>query len=72
MLSRSSRATSVEQFSSIGIEQPPSILMDGDMRAIGAASDDTGIGSEDHCLFVDGEWNCVGERCSNATHRLDY
>jgi hypothetical protein len=65
-------ATSVEQFSSIRTEQPPSVLMDGDTRANDAMNAYAAAGSADHCLFVDGEWSCVGERCSNSRHRLDY
>jgi hypothetical protein len=64
------RATSDEQFSSIRTEQPLSVLMDGDIGTGGAAN--ARIGSDEHCLFVDGEWNCMGERCSNSSHRLDY
>jgi hypothetical protein len=46
--------------------------MDGDMRTSGATNTNALIVSGEHCLFVDGEWDCVGERCSNSSHRLSY
>jgi hypothetical protein len=74
MLSKSKpeiQATSVEKSSSIRTEQPLSVLMDGDKRTSEATNTYAGLGGGEHCLFVDGEWNCVGERCSNSSHRLD-
>jgi hypothetical protein len=61
---RAIRAASDEQFSSPRIENSLSILGDGTRRTktISARSDD-------HCLFVDGVWKCVGERCRNPNHR---
>lgn len=65
-------ATSVEQFSSIRTERPLSVLMDGDTRASDVMNAYAAAGSDDHCLFIDGEWSCVGERCGNSRHRVDY
>jgi hypothetical protein len=61
--------TSVEQFSSTRVERPFSTLVDADIRAGERAIANSHIDGGNYCLFVDGEWNCVGERCSNGGHR---
>jgi hypothetical protein len=63
-------ATGTEQFSSTRIASPLSVLVDGDIRMSEATNANARIDSGDHCYFIDGEWNCVGERCSSPSHHL--
>jgi hypothetical protein len=62
--------TSVGEFSSTRAEAPFSALVDGDVRLGEPAISDVRMDSGNYCLFVDGEWNCEGEQCSNQSHRM--
>jgi hypothetical protein len=60
---------SVGEVSSTRVEAPFSNLVDGNVQGERTIAN-LRIDSDDYCLFVDGEWNCAGERCSNQSHRL--
>jgi hypothetical protein len=51
--------------SSTRTESPLSVLVDGHTQTSGAMSTGAHFTSGDHCFFVDGAWNCTGDRCSN-------
>lgn len=75
MLSRSrskNQSTSDETFSSIRTEKPLTVLIDDGATQNNRTATYPGIASVDHCLFIVGAWNCVGERCSSSSHRLEY
>jgi hypothetical protein len=44
--------------------------VDGHTQTSGAMSTDEHFTSGDHCFFVDGAWNCTGDRCSNPKHHV--
>jgi hypothetical protein len=35
------------------------------------AADNASAASSEHCFFVDGKWECVGDRCRIQKHRVD-
>lgn len=64
-------ASNAEQFSPTRTDNPLSVLVGGEVPTSVVTSTSALIESGGHCFFVNGEWNCVGERCSNPRHRPD-